>query len=164
MKIERVRNKPVADELLVVATPTNRRTGEPCPGDAIPAGKPEVPDPEPVAVSADAGPDLWSPFPGLNVRATELGDGRFMVEAWQGRPACDGPWAYGVIRPGLSRPVLDPCPVCGFADWPEGGMHAARSIHMRAHERAGEAPTCQTQRLLFASPPPWADVHASRQP
>lgn len=53
----------------------------------------------------------------------------------------------------LPRPVLDPCPVCGFADWPEGGMHAARSIHLRAHERAGESPTCQTQRLLFASPP-----------
>jgi hypothetical protein len=32
--------------------------------------------------------------------------------------------------------VLPPCEVCGFSDWPEGGMHAARSIHMRQHERA----------------------------
>jgi hypothetical protein len=33
---------------------------------------------------------------------------------------------------------LPPCEVCGFSAWPEGGMHAARSIHMRQHER-GEA-------------------------
>jgi len=31
---------------------------------------------------------------------------------------------------------LPPCEVCGFSDWPEGGMHAARSIHMRQHVRA----------------------------
>ena len=31
-----------------------------------------------------------------------------------------------------------PCEVCGASDWPVGGMHAARSIHMRAHERRGE--------------------------
>lgn len=35
-------------------------------------------------------------------------------------------------------PVLPPCPVCGRTDWPAGGMHAARDIHMRAHERKGE--------------------------
>lgn len=42
---------------------------------------------------------------------------------------------------GLRLVVLPPCEVCGFKAWPEGGMHAARSIHMRAHERraAGEA-------------------------
>lgn len=36
--------------------------------------------------------------------------------------------------------VLPPCEVCGKADWPAGGMHAARSIHMRTHERAGFVP------------------------
>lgn len=36
---------------------------------------------------------------------------------------------------------LEPCPICGLADWPEGGMHAARAIHMRAHERIGERTT-----------------------
>lgn len=30
---------------------------------------------------------------------------------------------------------LPPCEVCGFSSWPAGGMAAARSIHMRAHER-----------------------------
>ena len=33
---------------------------------------------------------------------------------------------------------LDPCEVCGFEDWPEGGMHAARNIHMRDHEVTAE--------------------------
>jgi hypothetical protein len=30
------------------------------------------------------------------------------------------------------------CPVCGFDNFPEGGMHAAYSIHMLDHERKGE--------------------------
>jgi hypothetical protein len=30
---------------------------------------------------------------------------------------------------------LPACEVCGFSNWPVGGMHAARSIHMRQHER-----------------------------
>ena len=34
--------------------------------------------------------------------------------------------------------TLPPCEVCGFDGWPDGGMFAARSIHMRAHERRGE--------------------------
>jgi hypothetical protein len=29
------------------------------------------------------------------------------------------------------------CPVCGFDNFPEGGMHAAYSIHMNDHERRG---------------------------
>lgn len=33
------------------------------------------------------------------------------------------------------RLVLPPCPICGFDSWPEDGMHAARSIHLRVHER-----------------------------
>jgi hypothetical protein len=39
------------------------------------------------------------------------------------------------------RVVLPPCPICGLADWPEGGMHAARSMHLNAHERAARAST-----------------------
>lgn len=35
--------------------------------------------------------------------------------------------------------VLPPCPMCGRTDWPAGGMHAVRDIHIRAHERKGEA-------------------------
>ena len=35
--------------------------------------------------------------------------------------------------------TLPPCEVCGFDGWPVGGMHAARDIHMRAHERKGES-------------------------
>jgi hypothetical protein len=31
------------------------------------------------------------------------------------------------------QPLVPPCEVCGFSDWPEGGMHAARSIHVRQH-------------------------------
>jgi uncharacterized membrane protein YcjF (UPF0283 family) len=34
--------------------------------------------------------------------------------------------------------ILPPCPVCGWGDWPEGGMHAARYMHLNAHERRGE--------------------------
>lgn len=54
------------------------------------------------------------------------------------------PWVTVKVVPddGLRRPVLDPCPVCGFGDWPEGGMHAARSIHMRAHERSNCSTMC----------------------
>jgi hypothetical protein len=33
------------------------------------------------------------------------------------------------------KPTLPPCPVCGFGDWPEGGMHAARNIHIRSHDK-----------------------------
>lgn len=33
---------------------------------------------------------------------------------------------------------LPPCEVCGFSAWPVGGMAAARSIHIREHERAAE--------------------------
>lgn len=33
---------------------------------------------------------------------------------------------------------LPDCEVCGRTDWPAGGMLAARAIHMRGHERAGE--------------------------
>ena len=45
----------------------------------------------------------------------------------------------------MSQVALPACPVCGFADWPEGGMHAARSIHMQTHERE-----TLIQRLLNA--------------
>lgn len=31
--------------------------------------------------------------------------------------------------------TLPPCPLCEFGDWPEGGMHAARSIHIHDHLR-----------------------------
>jgi len=55
-------------------------------------------------------------------------------------------WAalpVGPCRCGLAKelehadplaPLVPPCPICGFGDWPEGGMRAARSIHLRAHE------------------------------
>lgn len=44
-------------------------------------------------------------------------------------------WQCAVsARPGPRSVVLPPCPVCGFENWPEGGMHAARSIHMRGHK------------------------------
>ena len=33
---------------------------------------------------------------------------------------------------------LAPCEVCGFRDWPEGGMRAARDIHMRDHQTTAE--------------------------
>lgn len=36
----------------------------------------------------------------------------------------------------------DPCPVCGFADWPEGGMWSAREMHLRAHERSNSSTMC----------------------
>lgn len=51
--------------------------------------------------------------------------------------AAAGLLAGGVRRGGIRYdvPVLPPCEVCGFSTWPPGGMHAARSIHMRAHER-----------------------------
>lgn len=43
--------------------------------------------------------------------------------------------AVVAVRGGV---VLPPCEVCGFSTWPAGGMHAARSIHMRGHERNGD--------------------------
>ena len=54
--------------------------------------------------------------------------------------AAAGLLAGGVRRGGIRYdvPVLPPCEVCGFSTWPAGGMHAARSIHMRGHERNGD--------------------------
>lgn len=40
-------------------------------------------------------------------------------------------------QPGDAVIQLAPCEVCGFKDWPEGGMRAARSIHVRGHQLAG---------------------------
>lgn len=43
---------------------------------------------------------------------------------------------HGVgVLPGFQ---LAPCPICGRKDWPEGGQHAARNIHMRSHENTAE--------------------------
>lgn len=60
-------------------------------------------------------------------------------------------WPHDCVWAGLQRALnppaeaaatrvgfLPPCPVCGRADWPAGGMHAARTVHMLAHERRGE--------------------------
>jgi hypothetical protein len=51
----------------------------------------------------------------------------------------DAPFPLTTVHvvPDESAVVLPPCEVCGFAAWPEGGAHAARSIHMRQHEREG---------------------------
>jgi len=41
-------------------------------------------------------------------------------------------------QPGDAVIQLAPCEVCGFSDWPAGGMHAARSIHMHNHKITAE--------------------------
>lgn len=48
----------------------------------------------------------WIPFPGLRIRATEVGEG-YGVEAWRQRP--DGSWAYAALRDqvqGDQRPAV----------------------------------------------------------
>ena len=59
-------------------------------------------------------------------------------------------------QPGDAVIQLAPCEVCGFRDWPEGGMHAARSIHMRAHERQGQ---CIPEHLEGAEVAQWLADH-----
>jgi hypothetical protein len=41
-------------------------------------------------------------------------------------------------QPGDPVIQLAPCPICGRKDWPEGGQHAARNIHMRTHENTAD--------------------------
>lgn len=95
-----------------------------------------------VALSVDG---AWAP--GDSTTMLDGSDPRVLRNA----PHClwilDGQrWQSGCDAPPLDlklpwrQPAGDatppPCGVCGHADWPPGGMHAAREIHMRAHERA----------------------------
>lgn len=57
---------------------------------------------------------------------------------WAAYMAAEQDWFDSLPHPagGVRQPVLlSPCPICGFGEWPAGGMHAARLIHLRAHER-----------------------------
>lgn len=66
----------------------------------------DEPQPLDLAEAAAAEFKTWhgTPFPGLFLRATDLGERGFGVEAWQRLPSSceDAPtvnWAYGYIRP-----------------------------------------------------------------
>jgi hypothetical protein len=96
----------------------------------------------------DADGNLWKVFrpePGGRMWLYEQGDtGVSSFEATDPGDDAPLPWSTVKVVPDddLPRPTLDPCPVCGKADWPEGGMHAARSIHLRAHERSNSSTMC----------------------
>lgn len=77
-------------------------------GVATPSGPEVVDEPQQPLDLAEAAAEFktWhgTPFPGLFLRATDLGERGFGVEAWQRLPSSceDAPtvdWAYGYIRP-----------------------------------------------------------------
>jgi len=75
-------------------------------------------------------------------RATAWGEGAFVLGINVTFAAYPNWTPNGEQSAGVRTPLLPPCPVCGFDNWASAASPAiARSMHMRAHERAGEQTT-----------------------